>query len=122
MTNSYKFSRRRQRSEIHLPHGHFHPGLRILARTTILVTIVMATSVHLPKNLLEAVDRKARALHISRNRLVVQALERDLRGGSGWSPEFFDRLTDVDPNTSEDIEALLQTVLKSRKSKPARQL
>jgi hypothetical protein len=82
----------------------------------------MATSVHLPKNLLEAVDRKARALHISRNRLVVQALERDLRGGSGWSPEFFDRLTDVDPNTSEDIEALLQTVLKSRKSKPARQL
>lgn len=86
------------------------------------MTIVMATSVHLPKILLEAVDRKARALRISRNQLVVQALERDLRGSTGWSPGFFDRLSDVDPDTEENVEALLQNVLKSRRSKPARQL
>ena len=86
------------------------------------MTIVMATSVHLPESLLEAVDRKARALRISRNQLVVQALERDLRGNTGWSPGFFDRLSDVDPDTAENVEALLQNVLKSRRSKPARQL
>ena len=90
--------------------------------TTILVTIVMATSVHLPKSLLEAVDRKARANRISRNQLVIQALERDLRGNAGWSPGFFDRLLDVDPDTAQDVADVVQTVLKSRRSKPARQL
>jgi hypothetical protein len=82
----------------------------------------MATSVHLPRGLLEAVDRKARTLRISRNQLVVQALERDLRGSTGWSPGFFDRLSDVDPGMADSVDALLQNVLKSRKSKPARQL
>ena len=86
------------------------------------MTIVMATSVHLPKILLEAVDRKARALRISRNQLVVRALEQDLRGSTGWSPGFFDRLSNVDPDTAETVEALLQNVLKSRRSKPARPL
>lgn len=86
------------------------------------MTIVMATSVHLPKTLLDAVDRKARAMRISRNQLVVQALERDLRGGNGWSPGFFDRLSDVHPDTVETVEALRQAVLDSRRSKPAKQL
>ena len=40
----------------------------------------MPTSVHLPKPLLEAVDRRARALQISRNQLVVRALEREVGG------------------------------------------
>jgi hypothetical protein len=82
----------------------------------------MATSVHLPKVLLDAVDRKARTMRISRNQLVVQALERELHGGTGWSPGFFDRLSDINPDTAETVEALRQTVLKSRRSKPPRQL
>jgi len=49
----------------------------------------MATSVHIPKPLLEAVDRRARALKISRNRLILQALERELNQGADWSPGFF---------------------------------
>jgi hypothetical protein len=89
---------------------------------SILVTIFMATSVHLPSALLEAVDRKARALRISRNQLVVQALEHDLQGGADWSPGFFSRLSDVDPDTASDVEDMLQTVRKARKSKPARRL
>jgi predicted transcriptional regulator len=82
----------------------------------------MATSVHLPKTLLEAVDRKARALRISRNQLVVQALERDLQGGADWSPGFFARLSDIDEGTAKDVEDLLQRVHKARISKPARRL
>jgi hypothetical protein len=35
------------------------------------------------------VDRKAKALRVSRNQLVVRALEREVRDGSDWSPGFF---------------------------------
>ena len=52
----------------------------------------MPTSVHIPKPLLVAVDRRARALKISRNRLIVQALEREVTEGTSWTPDFFDRL------------------------------
>ena len=41
----------------------------------------MATSIHIPKPLLAAVDRKARTLKISRNRLIVRALEKELTAG-----------------------------------------
>jgi metal-responsive CopG/Arc/MetJ family transcriptional regulator len=82
----------------------------------------MATSVHLPKSLLDAVDRRARALRISRNQLVVRALEHELQGGADWSPGFFERLSVVDRDTAEDVEHLLQAVRKARRSKPARQL
>jgi hypothetical protein len=82
----------------------------------------MATSVHLPRALLEAVDRKARALRISRNQLVLRALEHDLQGGADWSPGFFERLSDIDPDTAEDVDNLLQVVRKARRSKPVRRL
>ena len=89
-------------------------------RLTILMTIVMATSVHLPKSLLEAVDRKAHALRVSRNQLVIRALQYDLQGNAGWSPGFFDRLSDINKETADDVEDLLQTIQKARRSKPAR--
>jgi len=82
----------------------------------------MATSVHLPKTLLDAVDRKARVLRISRNQLVVRALERELRAGADWSPGFFERLSQCDPDTAEDVDDLLQAVRKARTSKPPRKL
>lgn len=82
----------------------------------------MATSVHLPRALLDAVDRKARALRISRNQLVVRALEHEIDGGADWSPGFFERLSDVDPNTVAEVDALLEAVQRARRSKPARRL
>jgi hypothetical protein len=88
----------------------------------ILVAIVMPTSVHLPRPLLDAVDRKARALRISRNQLVVRALEREVGEGADWSPGFFERLSDVDADTVEAVEELLRDVRKARRSKPPRRL
>ena len=82
----------------------------------------MATSVHIPKTLLEAVDRKARSLKISRNRLIVRALERELTAGSDWSPGFFEQLNAVGPETSKAVDELLNTVRKARTSKPPREL
>ena len=82
----------------------------------------MATSVHIPKPLLEAVDRKARALKMSRNRLIVRALERELKPGADWSPGFFEQLTAVEPETVAAVDELLSSVRKARTSKPPRRL
>lgn len=82
----------------------------------------MPTSVHLPPELLEAVDKRARALRISRNQLVVRALEREVQGGNDWSPGFFEVLEDVTPELKGDVDDLLAQVRKARASKPARRL
>lgn len=77
----------------------------------------MATSVHLPKPLLEAVDRRARALKISRNRLIVAALERELANTSEWTAGFFERLEGADSDTEAAVDELLGEVRKRRASK-----
>jgi hypothetical protein len=82
----------------------------------------MPTSVHIPRSLLEAVDRRARALMISRNRWIVQALERELGGGPGWSPGFFERLREVDEPTAAAVDEVLAHVRAVRRSKEPRRL
>jgi hypothetical protein len=82
----------------------------------------MATSIHVSKNLLDAVDRKARSLRISRNQLIVRALEREVSAGNDWSPDFFERLCDVDADTAKEVDALLAAVKSARRSKAARRL
>jgi hypothetical protein len=82
----------------------------------------MPTSVHLPAELLEAVDKRARALRISRNQLVVRALEREVQGGNDWSPGFFEMLEAASPELKGDVDELLGHVRKARTSKPARRL
>jgi hypothetical protein len=77
----------------------------------------MPTSVHLPKPLLAAVDRRARALHISRNRLIVRALERELGERKGWSPDFFARLAEPLPGLDEAVDEMLGHILRNRRSK-----
>ncbi|HEV2853805.1 MAG TPA: ribbon-helix-helix protein, CopG family [Thermoanaerobaculia bacterium] len=82
----------------------------------------MATSIHIPKPLLEAVDRRARALKISRNRLIVRALERELTAGADWSPGFFEQLGSVTPDTAAAVDELLASVRQARTSKLPRSL
>jgi hypothetical protein len=77
----------------------------------------MPTSIHLPKPLLDAVGRRARSLGVSRNRWIVRALERALRAGGEWSPEFFARLSSVAPETREAVDELLDAVRSRRSSK-----
>jgi metal-responsive CopG/Arc/MetJ family transcriptional regulator len=89
---------------------------------SILTHIVMPTSVHLPKPLLDAVDRKARALRISRNQLVVRALEREVREGSDWSPGFFERLAESNSELAASVDELMQAVKAARRSKAPRRL
>jgi hypothetical protein len=82
----------------------------------------MPTTVHIPTALLKSVDRRAKALGVSRNRLIIQALERAVIERAGWAPEFLERLRDVDANTVEAVDDLLENVTQARRSKPARDL
>jgi len=77
----------------------------------------MSTSVHIPRPLLVAVDRKARALKISRNRFIVRALEREVTQGESWSPGFFDRLASADPGVVEAADEMLKAIHGHRRSK-----
>jgi hypothetical protein len=57
-----------------------------------------------------AVDRKARALNMSRNRLVIRALERELAAGADWSPRFFEKLSVIDSETATAVNELFATL------------
>jgi hypothetical protein len=59
---------------------------------------------------------------VSRNRLIVKALEQAMTERAGWAPEFLERLRDVDDDTVEAVDDLLEAVKQARRSKPARYL
>jgi hypothetical protein len=82
----------------------------------------MPTTVHIPEPLLKSVDRRAKALGISRNRLVVQALQQVVSEPTGWSPDFLQRLRDVDPETTAAVDDMLTSVVEARRSKAPRAL
>jgi predicted transcriptional regulator len=77
----------------------------------------MPTTVHIPDTLLESVDRRAKALGISRNRLIVRALEEAVSRSPRWTPEFLERLRRVDDDTRVAVDELLSAVKHGRRSK-----
>ena len=82
----------------------------------------MPTTVHIPDALLKSVDRRAKALGVSRNRLIVRALEEALHERTTWTPEFLERLRRVDGDTATAVDDLVRAVTQARRSKPPREL
>lgn len=82
----------------------------------------MATTVHIPPPVLAAVDRRARALRISRNRFIVRAVEKALAREAEWSPGFFDSLGELDPAESLAVDEMLGAIRKARTSAKPRRL
>jgi hypothetical protein len=81
----------------------------------------MPTSLHIPKALLSAVDRRARKLKMSRNRFVVRTLEQAVATDVAWSPGFFDALRTVEPEDAALVSELLDAIVskRTRKGPPA---
>jgi len=77
----------------------------------------MPTTVHIPAALLKSVDRRAKVLGLSRNRLIIRALERAVSERSTWAPEFLEKLRRVDPETKTAADELLANVKQARHSK-----
>ena len=81
------------------------------------MVIFMPTTVHVPPALLKSVDRRAKALGVSRNRLIVRALEHAVSGHSAWAPEFLQRLRTVDRIVIEAVDDLVEDVTSARRSR-----
>lgn len=82
----------------------------------------MPTSLHVPKPILDAVDRRARQLKVSRNRFIVRALEKELSRTTQWSPGFFEELARVERGDREAIDEMLTSIRANRRSKKPGQL
>lgn len=80
----------------------------------------MPISIHLPAEILDRVDRRARSLDLSRSRYIAEALVRDLERGSGWSDGFFQRLRELSPADAKAAAKLGDVVHRrsSRKRAP----
>jgi hypothetical protein len=74
----------------------------------------MPTTVHIPAELLKSVDRRAKALGVSRDRFIVRGLEAAVRERARWTPEFLERLRDVDHDTTVAVDELVTAVKRSR--------
>jgi hypothetical protein len=71
----------------------------------------VATTVHVPKHLLERVDVRAKVLGVSRNRVIVEALEMSLGTNEEWSPELLRMLErPLGPRAAKDLESTMKVV------------
>jgi predicted DNA-binding protein len=75
----------------------------------------MATTIHLPPDLLERVDLCARRGKLSRNRYIRQALERTTQEQIDWSADFLAQLDSFTP--LKGGEELLEIIRCHRRSK-----
>jgi predicted transcriptional regulator len=81
----------------------------------------VATTVHIPDRLLERVDARARALGVSRNRLVVEALEEKLAPHAAWPPELVELLsTPVDAEVAAAARQMEAAMVRARRSRKRR--
>jgi hypothetical protein len=74
------------------------------------------TTIHIPAPLLERVDTRAKALGISRNRLIQEALEEKVGARDVWSPELVQMLANpISADAGKELEDSL-AVVRSRRS------
>jgi len=76
----------------------------------------MTTSIHIAKDLLAAVDRRARKLRLSRNRFIVKVLEEELSRNTEWSPGFFEEL-EAGAADQAAVSEMMKAILSSRTRK-----
>jgi hypothetical protein len=76
------------------------------------------TTIHIPDALLERVDTRAKTLGVSRNRLILEALEEKVGSRDEWAPELVHMLADpVPPAAGNELEASLAVVRRRRSSR-----
>jgi metal-responsive CopG/Arc/MetJ family transcriptional regulator len=82
----------------------------------------MTTTVHLPPDLLERVDERAKRLRVSRNQYVRRALERMIEKETTWSRRFLDTLDEAtaDHASHEAVDQMTRAIARrSRREPPA---
>jgi predicted transcriptional regulator len=84
----------------------------------------MATTVHLPGDLLQSVDEHAHALGVSRNRYIVLALKKAISEETTWSHEFLKMLDTAarDKDAHREIDNMIEAISRGRTIKSAPKL
>jgi predicted DNA-binding protein len=78
----------------------------------------MTTTIHIPPELLERIDARAKALRTSRNRVIVSAIEAELGGREAWPPELVQMLREpLDRDTAKLLDASMDSVAERRASR-----
>lgn len=82
--------------------------------------VVMSTSIRLPPRLLARVDARARALGVSRNEFLVNAIEAGISVENAWPPELLALLeTPLDAGTAGLFEDAIGGVRRARRNRRA---
>jgi metal-responsive CopG/Arc/MetJ family transcriptional regulator len=68
------------------------------------------TSIRLPEELVDALDRRAAALGLTRTQLIVQAVERALEEHSTWSPAFLKAIGTPRPELEEAVAEMMEAI------------
>ena len=77
------------------------------------------TSVRLPADLLDALDRRAAALGLTRSQLIVQAVEQALEEYSTWSPKFLKAIGTPRRELEEAVDEMMEAIRARRSRKEA---
>jgi predicted transcriptional regulator len=77
------------------------------------------TSVRLPDELLEALDRRAAARGLTRSQLIVEAVEQALEDCSSWSPRFLKAIGTPRPELDGAVDEMLAAIQRRRSRKGA---
>ncbi len=82
----------------------------------------MAITIHLPAQVLQRVDLRARRLGLTRSRYICETLEQDLQRQGGWPEGFIDALRDVSDEEVHAVDSMVKHLARRRSRKPAPEL
>ena len=78
----------------------------------------MATTIHVPRELLRRLDVRAKALGVSRNRVILDAIRGVVDERASWPPELIEMLAEpVDAATAALLDGSMRTVRRARRSR-----
>ncbi len=80
--------------------------MRSVARNT--------TSIRLPEELVEALDKRAAALGVTRSQLTIEAVERALQDQSAWSSAFLKAIETPRPELEEVADEVMDAIREHR--------
>ncbi len=72
----------------------------------------MSTTVHIPQGILTALDNKAKKLHISRNKLIIKACEKEIY--REWPEEFLKKKLRPNKELKNAVDEMMNIIKSDR--------
>ena len=77
----------------------------------------MPTTVHIPPQLLKAVDRRAAAMKVSRNRYIVRTLQSSVEQATEWSDRLWETLASITREDAAAADQMMAAITQARASR-----